>query len=83
MKSMRAGAHQLLIEPFAPSMLYRRMQMLMDDKRKFVLYGGRYMIEGTERLFGSSSKAGSRIKIPKVQHVMPALQSAKTEVVEL
>lgn len=46
-KALRAGAHNVLIKPLAPSALYARLQWTLRDNREFqLLDDGRYVIDG-------------------------------------
>lgn len=46
--AFRAGAHQLVVKPVAPSVLAQRLDWVVRDARPFRLEGDRYLIEGVE-----------------------------------
>jgi len=47
-EALRAGAHQVLVLPTSASTLYRRLDWLANDDRKFELTDGHYVVAGLE-----------------------------------
>jgi CheY-like chemotaxis protein len=46
--ALKAGAHQVLVLPFAASTLYRGLDWLINDDRPFELSGQHYIVAGLE-----------------------------------
>ena len=49
-----AGAHQVLVLPVSPTLLYRRIEWLLGDRREMLLKGQHYVIEGVEEMLAAS-----------------------------
>jgi len=47
-KALKAGAHQVLVLPTTASTLYRRLDWLINDDRRFELRGEHYVVAGME-----------------------------------
>jgi two-component system chemotaxis response regulator CheY len=47
-EALRAGAHQVLVLPTSASTLYRRLDWLLNDDRRFERHGDQYVVAGLE-----------------------------------